>query len=168
MTRSNSTKALLSLSWLLAVTGMDCWEGETIVYQFEALRCPDAAYRLSDTIVASPFHFTFFPEHFPTCPGFKPHVFGQEPGPLDVRLSRGPSCTLDVAYTYLTPPGAPQERSRALEREQRRRAGLLVESLLKTLGSGAAIPAATERRFESPDDLLAWCNLTTGTKGDSS
>jgi hypothetical protein len=168
MTRRNAPRAMILFSGLLSIAAMDCWEGETIVYEFHLPRCPDTTFRLPDTLVKSPFRFTFFPDHIPTCPGFKPYVVGREPGPLDVRLSRGQSCAFDVTYTYLMPPGAPDERLRALEQEQRRRARALLESVLQTLGTTSTDTTAVERRFESLEDLRAWCTLTAGTAGDSS
>ena len=147
---------------------MVCWEGETIVYQFQLPSCPDTTFRLPDTVVAFAFRFTFVPEHFPTCSGSRPYVVGQVPGPLEVRLNRAQPCTFDVAHTYLIPPGAPEARLQAFEQEKRRHAEVLIEAMLQTTHIDPEDLLVVERRFESPEALRDWCTTTEAEAQDSS
>lgn len=167
MNRLNATTAMCRLAGLMTLAAMDCWEGETIVYRFQLPTCPDTTFRLADTIVASGLQFTVFPEHVPTCSGFTPYVVARVPGPLDIRFNRGSSCAFDVAYTYLIPPGAPEDRRRALEREKRQHSQTLISGILASTSVEARDLRSVEWRFESLKALRDWC-ATTDTVASAS
>jgi hypothetical protein len=136
------------------------------VYRYGLTNCPDTAFTLPKRVVEGPYDVSSGKRHRwstpqpPMCTGFTFYEVRGESGPwgLNVRLNRGPSCRLDVAYAHELP--RERERQAQVIREFDALLGGKIDDVAQLVlrGSGVAplLPPAQVERVPGAD-LDAWC-----------
>ncbi|HEX6748712.1 MAG TPA: hypothetical protein VF092_15550 [Longimicrobium sp.] len=188
MTVARKAALLCGASLLLLGAQFDCWGAVDAYDRYPLSRCPDSAFALPAAIDLPPYRFTKGGErarHWwssppPTarCNGFAVYTLGRArefppgadslSGPAaiyqaDVRLNRGPSCSLDVGYGYLGAPhrlGPAEDRAREGARDIRWSAAIARGVVA---GTGIEVhPSAEPHRFTDWKERDRWCAASAG------
>lgn len=168
----------VAVSAALMLQATSCGESEIAVHRYELSGCPHTSFSLPRLVLEPPYelasgrrHWSRTPEIHPAmCRGFTYYEVdapgrgafrrGATPAPwgVDVRLNRGPSCSLDVAYGYLLP--LQKERQAEARRWFDRELGGKVDTVARLVLRGSnvtpIVPASQIERVRRKE-LEAWC-----------
>ena len=165
-------QVIVTLALALLLMAQDCGRVVTIVQRFELPSCPGQTLALPDSAIGVPYRLVGVHAKtrrgdygYALCPGFAVYHLREkrsERGYYRVRLSTRPSCTLDVAYTYL---GSLRGTGRVEAEESRTTPW--VEAVARLLMQDSAmaprVPAARTFAFYSDSAFQSWCRTPEGS-----
>jgi hypothetical protein len=167
--RTKRSLSQVALSGVVLLRSPDCpGRSKEVVQHFELRSCPDTAFMLPASAEEPPFRLSPAPgkvvsaDVAPRCPGFKSYWMfangeGQAPfrmAGVDVRLNRGPTCSVDVVYVQAVSDSSGRYT---------RGAEAIARLMLHGSGVMPIIPAASTIELESIGDVRDWCSRTTAS-----
>jgi hypothetical protein len=154
--------AALAVGAVILLQAQDCGEAVTVIQHYDSETC--ALSSVPASVDRPPYRVSsHVPEVYshPRCPGFT--VYGlrdrdtKEQMFFDVRLNRGPSCGIDVGYSYISHNEYDNEQ---MEKRVTPLAEVMAALLLQDADAPPRLSASKTQRFSTFRTLRDWCVRT--------
>ncbi len=157
----SSMVRLLALFLAVLLQAQNCPGGAAtyVVQRFDLPRCPEQSLALPDLARDGPYEISAVRHPVEWCPGFKGYEFrenGSERFQPVVRLGRGQTCTVDIAYAYIPS----EERRTHLKENGARWAALVAQLVMSPSDIPPGVPASQIDSFGTYARFQGWCART--------